>query len=46
MISNRNIDEFITCAIDILENEKEIVKNGKIKKISGDVNPADLGFHK
>lgn len=32
MISNRNIDEFITCAIDILENEKEIVKNGKIKK--------------
>lgn len=32
MISNRNIDEFITCAIDILESEKEIVKNGKIKK--------------
>ena len=32
MITNRNIDEFITCAIDILENEKEIVKNGKIKK--------------
>ena len=21
-------------------------KNGKIEKISGDVNPADLGFHK
>ena len=43
MIKNDTIE--LIKKVTLMRNEFE-KKGGIVKKISGDVNPADLGFHK
>lgn len=46
--NKENLDEETIDLIEKVTNMRKLyeLKNGKVEKISGDVNPADLGFHK